>query len=602
MTPTTNQIVDFANRHLEPYKINNRSREISPLYCPICHGGGNRDKHTFFLNIDSGLACCKRGSCEWKGTIAMLADKFGEDPSQYGGQAYNRKKKVFVKPEIQLNPRTDVINHYFDQRGISESTLDKYNIAADDNGNVIFPFYEGDTMVFVKYRKPIIPSPHKMKEWQEPDTKPVLFGMQTCSFDKPLVICEGEIDALSCSEAGIDNVVSVPCGCDDLYWVELCWDWLEQFKTIVLFGDNDVPGRKMVDQLVKRFGEDRCKVVKSYPDKSDGIPCKDPNEILTECGDLELIESFESAEDIPVKGIIQLADVVPIDVTTIPRIQIGIPKLDEALGGLALGAITVFTGMPGDGKSTLTGLIALNAIEQGYNVCAYSGELSKEQFESWILYQAAGSDYITLKYDAIKDKDVPVVDYAAKVRILDHIRDHFFLFDNNEIFESNQTEAILQAFTMVARKYGVKLFFVDNLLTALSDSDEETKAQGRFMAALKRFALRYDVHVVVVAHAKKTKNGEKIGQNDISGNSATSKLAHNAVVVERPNLRVIKSRDTGFQGIIECVYCPDSRRIYQADAGDRYNFTWDKEGLTKPSVLACDNPEYAPKMANNDLF
>ena len=387
-------------------------------------------------------------------------------------------------------------------RGISEETLDRYNVAADSNGNIIFPFYENDTLTFVKYRKPVIPSPSKMKEWQEPSTKPILFGMQTCTFSKPLVICEGEIDALSCSEAGIDNVVSVPSGCDDLYWVELCWDWLEQFKSIVLFGDNDAPGHKMVDQLVKRFGEERCKVVQNYPDKEDGEQCKDANEILLECGDLALSEAFSSAEDIPVKGIVQLADVVPIDVTTIPRIQIGIPKLDEALGGLALGAITVFTGMPGHGKSTLTGLIALNAIEQGYNVCAYSGELSKEQFQSWILYQAAGSDFITLKYDAIKDKDVPVVDYGARMRILDHVRDHFFLFDNNEIFESNQTEAILKAFTAVARKYGVKLFIVDNLLTALSDCDEETKAQGRFVSMLKRFALRFDAHVIIVARPR----------------------------------------------------------------------------------------------------
>jgi len=79
-------------------------------------------------------------------------------------------------------------------------------------------------------------------------------------------------------------------------------------------------------------------------------------------------------------------------------------------------------------------------------------------------------------------------------------------------------------------------------------------------------------------------------------------LAHNAVVVERPNLRVLKSRDTGMTPIIECVYCPDSRRIYEADKGDQYNFGWDKTGLTPPSVLACSSPEYMPQMANNELF
>ncbi|MBQ8619437.1 MAG: hypothetical protein IJ418_18300 [Clostridia bacterium] len=32
-----------------------------------------------------------------------------------------------------------------------------------------------------------------------------------------------------------------------------------------------------------------------------------------------------------------------------------IPALDETIGGLAEGAVTVFTGKPGDGKSTLAG-------------------------------------------------------------------------------------------------------------------------------------------------------------------------------------------------------------------------------------------------------
>ena len=41
-------------------------------------------------------------------------------------------------------------------------------------------------------------------------------------------------------------------------------------------------------------------------------------------------------------------------------------------------------------------------------------------------------------------------------------------------------------------------------MTALSDSDEETKAQGKFANALKRFANQYHVHVILVAHPRMT--------------------------------------------------------------------------------------------------
>ena len=76
----------------------------------------------------------------------------------------------------------------------------------------------------------------------------------------------------------------------------------------------------------------------------------------------------------PVKGVIQHSEVTPYDPTVVPRIKTMIPAFDEITGGLAEGAITVFTGKPGNGKSTLTGQLLLAAIEQGYSVCAYSGE------------------------------------------------------------------------------------------------------------------------------------------------------------------------------------------------------------------------------------
>ena len=90
-----------------------------------------------------------------------------------------------------------------------------------------------------------------------------------------------------------------------------------------------------------------------------------------------------------------------------------IPALDEVVGRLAVGAMTVFTGKPGNGKSTLAGQLLLNAIEQGHSVCAYSGELTKEKFQEWINLQAAGSEYIGLKYDPVRDIRVPCVPYAV---------------------------------------------------------------------------------------------------------------------------------------------------------------------------------------------
>ena len=204
-----------------------------------------------------------------------------------------------------------------------------------------------------------------------------------------------------------------------------------------------------------------------------------------------------------------------------------------------------------------------------------------------------------MKYDPIRDVKIPSVPYAVQERLLEYYRDHFYLFDNQEIFEANQSESILKVFQMAARRYGCKLFLADNLMTALSDSDEETKAQGKFANALKKFATRYHVHVLLVAHPRTVKQGEKLGQDDIGGSSATIRLADSAIVVERPNLRVLKNREGGVCRLIECCYCPDSRRIYQADKGDLCRFSWNREGITPPNPRADSLPEYAVRMAES---
>ena len=590
-------IVSFADEHLQPYKLRSKQvggDEISPKLCPFCNGGPHGDEYSFALSIDKGLFVCKRGSCGRRGRFEELAEHFGQQISyQMDRPTMSKKAETTYKlPDTVHHEPTEEIYHYFETRKISRSTVNAYGIKADDSGNIIFPFYVNGENVFEKFRKPRKPAPGERKEWRYAGSKPVLFGMDLCSFSKPLIICEGQIDAMSLHQAGIMNAVSVPSGCDDLTWIETCFDWLEKFKTIILFGDNDEPGKRMVQTVVRRLDESRCRIVEDYPDNPSGKPCKDANEILYHLGEFALLEMVENAKDVPVKGILDLAEVIPYDPTTVPRIKTMIPALDETIGGLVEGGITVFTGKPGEGKTTITGLLLLNAIEQGHSVCAYSGELRKERFQSWINMQCAGSDYIGLKNDAVKGKQVPFLSYQVQQRIMDWYKGKFFLFDNNEIFDKNQAESIIEVFTMAVRRHGCKLFLVDNLMTALADTEEETKAQGRFANALKNFANRYGVHIIIVAHPRKTKAGESIRGDDIGGNSATIRLADNAVVVEKPNLRVIKSREEGREQMIECCYCPDSRRIYQASVGDMNRFSWNTDGLRKLS--GNERADYLP--------
>lgn len=600
------EILSFADKYLAPYKVlrkSDESAEIVPNLCPFCHGGDHEDQNTFALSVDKGVYVCKRGSCGKRGTFEQLVDYFHGETT-YHRNNHQKIQPQYKVPDVKLLPPTEEIYQYFEKRKISRKTVDEYGISSDQSGTIVFPFYKNGNLTYVKYRKPKKPTPEeaKRKEWQEKDTMPILFGMDLCSFNRPLIITEGQIDAMSLYEAGIMNAVSVPSGCDNMNWIEPCYEWLDQFKSIVLFGDSDEPGRKMVQTLVKRLGEARCKVVEDYPESPRGGVCKDANEILFYHGPFELVEMVENAKEVPVRGLIDLSTVLPYDPSSVTRIKTNIPELDRCLGGLAEGGVTVFTGKAGDGKSTLSGLLLLNAIEQGFPVCAYSGELRKEKFQEWINLQCAGSDYIGLRYDPVREEDIPAISYTVQERLMDYYRGRFFLFDNNEIFEHNQSESILEVFTLAARRYGCKLFLVDNMMTSLSDVEEETRAQGRFVGALKKFANKYLVHVIIVAHPRKTKAGEQLRKDDVGGNSAIVNLADSAIVVERPNLRIIKNREGGIQRLIECCYCQDSRRIYQADRGDMNVFSWDKTGVPLASPRADSLPQYGVVLGENGPF
>lgn len=599
-----NAVMDLANKYLKPYKVKNG--QVVPELCPFCGKEQTHDKETFAIGTYNGLWNCLRGSCHGingsrEGNFKQLCDYFGETSFEFSSlpKSIRAAKKVYVKPDpTKFKDITEAGINYLASRGISPDTIKDFGLLSDEEGNIVFPFYRDKKLVYIKKRKP--KKYYKgdgPKEWQEANTEPILFGMDNVSFRKPLVICEGEIDALSLYEAGVHNVVSVPAGCNNTEWVDLCWDWLESFNEIILFGDSDEPGMEMVSILMKRLGEDRCMVPKEYPElifngKDYNKICKDANEILMCYGADNLKALVDACEPAPIKGLLDVSTIPYVNPASIPRIITKIPALDKMIGGFAEAGLTIISGQKGEGKSTISSSFMLQAIEQGYNVCAYSGELSKNQFLDWVLLSATESKYISYNTDPRTGKRICCVTPEVEERIRKWLEGKLFLFDNGAIFEEDEASAILRVFDMAARRYGCRLFLVDNLMTALCSPDEENKAQARFTAKLKAFANKYKAHVLMVAHPRKTKPGTTFQNDDISGSSAIGNLATTVLNIEKPNIRVAKNREFGETGLILCDFDPVNRRIYQKNLGDRIVYSWDHTGIKEPEDQAITLPEF----------
>src|SRR5699024_8519460 len=173
---------------------------------------------------------------------------------------------------------------------------------------------------FVKYRKTDFnKEKDKSKEWCERDCKPILFGMNHCDPEVPtLVLTEGQIDSLSCAEAGIKNAVSVPTGAKGFTWIPYCWDFLSKYSNLVVFGDFEHETISLLPEMQKRFhGAVR------HVREGDYKGCKDANEILQKYGPEYLRKCVENAVPVRNPKIKPLEEVQRVDLNSMEKIRSG---------------------------------------------------------------------------------------------------------------------------------------------------------------------------------------------------------------------------------------------------------------------------------------
>lgn len=569
---------EFARIHLREWK--QHGHEIIPTYCPFCQGGSHKDKFSFALNTEKLTFNCKRGSCSRQGHFSQLCKEFGESYTDTNYEMRKPLKKSFKKPTAIVDPAKKKVEDYLMLRGFTKPTWERRGVG-EVNGAIAFPYYMDNELVLMKFRKPEKYSGNGQKAWREEGGQSVLWGMDFCTPDNPLVIVEGEMDALALDEAGVSNVVSVPSGANDLTWIENCWEWLDKFGKVIIWGDNDDPGRKMVRDIIPKIGAWKCFVVDTQH--------QDANVSLVKDGKGKTAECVRNAKGIPVNGLLDLADVVPIDLTNVARVSSGIPEIAHSIGDFLLGEVSVWTGKNGQGKSTFLGQMMIEAINEGNSVCAYSGELRADRFQYWINLQAAGKSNIEYFFDRVKDKKVGFLQQNITQRIKDWYRGKFWLYDNNMNAENSEETGIIKLFTYAARKYDCKVFVVDNLMTSRFDSGKSEsdyyRAQSNFVGELIHFAQTYNAHVHLVAHPKKTRG--KLEKEDVSGTGDITNRADNVFSVERVEdatlgcdtiVSILKNRSEGVQNLeIGLKFDPDSKRFCQPSDPIGFNkkYGWD---------------------------
>ena len=579
---------DFARRHLTPYKV--KGGEIVPELCPFCHGGTHRDKETFALNTESGAYNCRRGSCGAQGSFRQLCREFGEEMQQdererSRGRVREAAKKAYKRPETEPQPITDQATEYLAGRGISREVIGRYRVGTDEEGNILFPFYdETGALVYVKHRPIKGEGP---KEWQDKETKPILFGMNLCDPAAPLTIFEGEIDALSGAAAGIPNAVSVPSGCQNFDWLETCWEFIEQFDSVFLYGDNDEPGREMIDTLSRRLMNREIYVVQHRR--------KDANEELIQDGAETVFTAWNNAKPAPVWGLIDAGDVRPVDMVHAPKVPSGFKSLDNTLGGFFPGDVTLWTAKRGSGKSTIVSQLILDAVEVGRKAFLFSGEMPNARVMDWLKVQASGGKGVEETVLDGTERTVSRVTRETAREIQSWLAGKLFLYDKAQE-NAGTAENLLEALKLAARRCGCSVFVIDNLMgvdVGAANERDFYRAQSRFVGQLVDFANGENVVVHLVAHPRKLGEGKRapIDADDVAGSGDITNRVANVISLEKLDsdratqegrsaiLRVLKNRWFGTDATISLKFNEKTRRLYEVGTSPEKVYGWQRDPL-----------------------
>lgn len=222
-----------------------------------------------------------------------------------------------------------------------------------------------------------------------------------------------------------------------------------------------------------------------------------------------------------------MTDVQYVDMSKLVAIPTGYKELDKKIIGLLMGDVTVLSGLSGSGKTSWIDCVVLNAVQRGYKVGIWSGELQDFRFQSWIDQISAGKNYVC------KKEGYENYYYAPKNianQINKWLEGKLFLYNNN--YGSKWQQLFADIKTLVENE-GTQLIVLDNLMALQIDSYDGDKytQQTRFINDLKEYAKAKNIHVILVCHPRK--EGGFLRKESISGTADLTNLADSVIIIHR---------------------------------------------------------------------
>ena len=454
-------------------------------------------------------------------------------------------KAVEYKAETKL---PESVIDWFKKRGIGKQVLADnsigYGQSFQDMKGIQFPYFKGGKVVNIKHRT------HDKRFRQERNATKCFYRFDSI-VDRSgrLIITEGEIDALSCCESGMDQVVSIPDGAPSadsknfrtkFNFIQSAEKILKQFDRIVLAVDNDEPGQRAEEELSRRIGPEKCYRV-SYPKG-----CKDLNDVLVRHGKDRVKSVISSARPMPVSGIIEPMDMEDrmcelYDCGFVRGFSTGWDSVDK-IYTVKPCEMTIVTGIPGAGKSNFIDALMVNlSLLENWSHAVFSPE-------NWPIERHIKTlleKLVRKPFDMALKDGFNVYKRMSKEEVTSGIRelnDYFhFIVPDEEIMT---VDTILEKVRMAIFRYGVKGVVIDpwNEVEHQFNGLREDQYISLQLTKIRQFARKHGVHIWVVAHPRnltKDENGNYRPPTmyEISGGAHWRNKADNGLCIHRPDYK-----------------------------------------------------------------
>lgn len=301
---------------------------------------------------------------------------------------------------------------------------------------------------------------------------------------------------------------------------------------------------------------------------------------------------FYTANTVP-KKIVSTADMIRTDFYGI----------DDVINALYKKEISIVTGLNGSGKSSWLSQLALNVTNNGQIVTLFSGELGSDRVLRWLQLQAAGKIHTV----ATSNEYLFFVRDDIKEQINNWMSKKLFVYNNNY---GEKVETVLEAIEKCVEKYHSDLVILDNLMSLdlAGLCYERLEQQKELILILDKFAEKMDVHIILVAHPRKSV--DFLRKTDIAGTADLTNAADNVFIIHRVNedfkrlskqyfgwgkdkeiyrydnvIEICKNRELGGQDMFAGLFYEKESKRFLNSIGEHKQYGWE----SNPTIAVADD-------------